>query len=91
MSTQTQPNLTCRDVVELVTDYLEGQIADVERRAMDEHLGGCPGCVEYIRQMRLTIAALRGLTSDEVMFPQTRDALLAAFGELKPPPQTPQG
>lgn len=86
MSTKTQPNLTCRDVVELVTDYLEGQIADVERRAMDEHLGECPGCAEYIRQMRLTIAALRGLASDEVMFPQTRDALLAAFGELQAPP-----
>jgi anti-sigma factor RsiW len=85
MSTQTQPSLTCREVVELVTDYLEGQIADTERRAVDAHAGECPGCGEYIRQMRLTIAALRGLASDEVMFPQTRDALLAAFAGLRPP------
>jgi len=84
MSAQA-PSLTCKEVVELVTDYLEGEIADVERRAMDEHLGECAGCGEYIRQMRLTIAALGGLASEEFMFPQTREALLAAFDELRPP------
>jgi anti-sigma factor RsiW len=83
MSAQS-PSLTCRDVVELVTDYLEGQIAEVERRAMDEHTGECPGCAEYVRQMRLTIAALGSLAGDEAMFPQTREALLSAFAELRP-------
>jgi anti-sigma factor RsiW len=86
MSRQIQPSLTCREVVELVTDFLEGQIAAAERRAMDAHLGECPGCAEYIRQMRLTIAALGTLAHDDVMFPQTRDALLSAFAELRPTP-----
>jgi predicted anti-sigma-YlaC factor YlaD len=84
MSRQTEQSLTCQQVVELVTDYLEGQIAEVERRLMDDHLEGCPGCSEYIRQMRLTVQALSGLTDGEQMFPQTRDALLAAFAERRP-------
>jgi anti-sigma factor RsiW len=79
------PTITCRDLVELVTDYLEGQIAEVQRHAIEEHLGDCPGCDEYVRQMRLTIDGLRGLASDEVMFPQTRDELMRVFADLRPP------
>ena len=84
MSEQQAPQISCRDFVELITDYLEGQIAAVEQHSIDDHLGDCPGCAEYVRQMRLTIAGLRGLASDEVMFPQTRDELMRAFAELRP-------
>ncbi len=67
-------------LVELVTDYLEGQIAAVQRHAIDVHLGECPGCDEYVRQMRLTIAALRGLAGDGGAFSATtRDEVLRAF------------
>jgi anti-sigma factor RsiW len=86
MSETKAPQITCRDFVELVTDYLEGQIAAAEQHAINDHLGECPGCAEYVRQMRLTIAGLRGLSSDEVMFPQTRDELMRAFAEIKPAP-----
>ncbi len=81
---ENEPQITCRDLVELVTDYLEGQIAAVEQHAIDDHLGECPGCAEYVRQMRLTIQAMRGLVSDEAMFPQTRDELMRAFSALHP-------
>lgn len=84
MSENSAPQITCRDLVELVTDYLEGQIAAVEQHAIDDHLGECPGCAEYVRQMRLTIQGLRGLASGEVMFPQTRDELIRAFSTLHP-------
>jgi len=84
MTRPEAPQITCRDFVELVTDYLEGQIAAVERHAIDDHLGECPGCAEYVRQMRLTIAGLRGLASGEVMFPRTRDELMRAFAEHRP-------
>jgi anti-sigma factor RsiW len=84
MSETQAPQITCRDFVEMVTDYLEGQIAAVERHAINEHLGECPGCAEYVRQMRLTIEGLRGLASDEVMFPQTRNELMRAFSALHP-------
>jgi anti-sigma factor RsiW len=82
----TQANITCREFVELVTEYIEGQIADVERHAIDVHLGDCPGCDEYVRQMRLTIAGLSGLADDEVMFPKTREQVLESFSRLRPPP-----
>ncbi len=84
MSNQEQ--ITCRELVAVVTDYLEGQIAAVERHAIDVHLGDCPDCDEYVRQMRLTIAGLRGLAEGEEMFPKTREELLRVFGELRPAP-----
>jgi predicted anti-sigma-YlaC factor YlaD len=77
--------ITCQEFVEVVTDYLEGQIAAVEQHAIDEHLGECPGCAEYVRQMRLTVKALRGLSGADVIFPQTRDQVLRAFEGAHPP------
>jgi anti-sigma factor RsiW len=85
MSKGNATQITCQEFVEIVTDYLEGQIAAVEQRAIDDHLGECPGCAEYVRQMRLTIAALRGLGDGEAMFPQTREELMRAFAGTLPP------
>ncbi len=84
MSANAQ-QITCRELVQVVTDYLESQITAVERHVIEVHLGDCPGCDEYVRQMRLTIAGLQGLADDAVMFPKTRDQVLAAFAELRPP------
>ena len=47
--------LTCRELVELVTDYLEGALGDDERARFEAHLGGCAGCTAYLHQMRTTI------------------------------------
>ena len=46
---------TCREVVELVTDYLEGSLPRAERRRLEAHLADCPHCTEYLAQMRATI------------------------------------
>ena len=53
--------LACRDVVELVTDYLEGAPPRSGRLRFEVHLSGCPDCTEYVRQMRMTIAVTRRL------------------------------
>jgi anti-sigma factor RsiW len=53
--------LACQDVVELVTDYLEGALARSDRFRFEVHLSGCPDCTEYLRQMRMTIAVTRRL------------------------------
>ena len=82
MSSDARAEITCRELVQLVTDYLEGQIAAVERHAIDAHLGDCPGCDEYVRQMRLTIAALRGLGTGDSLSAATREAVLTAFAGL---------
>jgi anti-sigma factor RsiW len=70
--------LTCREFVELVTDYLEERMAPAERDRFEAHLAICPGCQAYLDQMRETIAALGRLT-EERLSPDARDALLAAF------------
>jgi anti-sigma factor RsiW len=51
-----EPEPICADVVELVTEYLEGRLPDSERRRVDEHLTECDGCTAYVEQMRTTIA-----------------------------------
>jgi anti-sigma factor RsiW len=57
---QPTPGLTvaCQQVVELVTDYLEGALDEDVATALEAHLGLCSGCAEYIEQMRATIRAL---------------------------------
>ena len=47
--------LVCQEVVELVTDYLEGALSRSQRRRLEAHLAGCEHCTEYLEQMRATI------------------------------------
>jgi anti-sigma factor RsiW len=49
-------DFVCQQVVELVTDYLEGSLSRTDRRRFDRHLKGCPNCTNYLEQMRITIA-----------------------------------
>ena len=72
---------TCREVVELVTDYLEGQLTPGDRERFEMHLAICEPCVTYLEQMRLTIGAAGAL--DDAKIPDhQRDGLVAAFREL---------
>ena len=53
----------CRDVVERVNDYLEGELSPHDTEAFDEHVSRCPGCRSYVTQMHLTVRiASRGRT-----------------------------
>ena len=55
--------LLCRELVELVTDYLEGTLSRRDRARFDEHIAGCPHCTEYLAQFRETLrltGTLRG-------------------------------
>ena len=76
--------LSCEELVELVTDYLEGQLDPERVAALDAHLAGCDGCDVYVEQMRQTIIALRGLGNGEEISMETREALLMAFARLRP-------
>lgn len=57
---------TCRDLTELVTDYLEGRMGLAERVRFRWHLGMCLSCHAYVRQMRRTIALLGELPEEPV-------------------------
>jgi anti-sigma factor RsiW len=71
-------DLTCKEFVELVTDYLEGALPEAERARVDAHLGECDGCGNYLNQMRATIRAAGHLREADVS-PEALQALLEAF------------
>jgi predicted anti-sigma-YlaC factor YlaD len=74
--------LVCREFVELVTDYLEGALAEHERRRFEEHLAECDGCSGYLDDMRRLIGSL-GAAAQPPADPATREALLRAFRDLR--------
>ena len=72
---------TCREVVAMITDYLEGRMDGAERGRFERHIDSCDGCATYLEQMRLTIRATRALADDAIPASQRED-LVAAFREL---------
>lgn len=77
-----EPLPTCREVVELVTDYLEDRLAPEVRERFERHLAVCAGCATYLHQIRQTIAASAAAPTDDAIPPEQRDELVAAFREL---------
>ena len=75
-------DLTCAELVELVTDYLEGALSDRDRERFEEHVVFCAGCSNYLDQMRRTVELTGRLTEDDL--PEEAQAgLLAAFRSWK--------
>jgi anti-sigma factor RsiW len=70
--------LTCKEMVELVTDYLEGALPLDMRRRFDQHLTACDPCITYVEQMRQTIATLGKISEESVPQPAL-DTLLEHF------------
>ncbi len=75
-------HLTCRELVELVTDYLEGKLPRDERSRLEQHLCLCDGCVAYLEQMRALLRATGQLT-EEAVAPEAEEKLLAVFRKWK--------
>ncbi len=74
--------LTCRELVELVTDYLEGALSRRDRKRFEKHISGCSNCTEYVAQFRETIRLTGTLREQDI----SRDAakeLLAVFAAWK--------
>jgi anti-sigma factor RsiW len=72
------PEMPCRELVELVTDYLEDRLPSRDRARFEAHLAECEYCETYLEQMRQTIRML-GRLPEESLSAEARDALLAAF------------
>jgi anti-sigma factor RsiW len=58
--------IVCIQLVEMVTDYLEGDLDETTRARVDAHLAGCPHCRAYVEQMRITTRALREVRTAEL-------------------------
>ena len=74
--------LSCQELVELVTDYLEGALPPPERARFDAHIAGCDGCRAYLEQIRVTIR-LSGTLRPEQLDPAAEKALLETFRDWK--------
>jgi anti-sigma factor RsiW len=74
--------LTCKELVELVTGYLDGSLRGRRRRRFESHLSECDGCTRYLQQIEATIRATGRLTEDRITEEQ-RTVLLAAFRDWK--------
>ena len=73
---------SCQDIVELVTEYLDGGLAAGERLAFERHVGLCPPCRGHFAQLRRVIDVAPVLRDDELS-PSLRAGLEAAFADWK--------
>jgi anti-sigma factor RsiW len=74
--------LTCKELVEIVTDYLEGALTPEDRARFEAHLAACQGCTAHFAQMRQTIA-LVGHLSEENIPEESKAELLELFRDWK--------
>jgi anti-sigma factor RsiW len=80
MGNDAEPGMTieCRQLVELVTDYLEGVLDDATRAELEAHLQLCEACAEYVHQMQVTLQMVGAVPLD-CLSDETRSGLLDAF------------
>ncbi len=71
-------DIACRDLVEMVTDYLEGTLPPARAAAVQAHLAECEDCTAYVEQMRTTVAVL-GRALPEPVDAETRHELMALY------------
>jgi anti-sigma factor RsiW len=74
--------MTCRQVVELMTDYLEDALSAADRARFEEHIAGCDGCRAYLAQLATTRRVLRKV-ADEPIPPDLEAELLKTFKNWK--------
>ena len=82
MSDPMAEDQECREVVEVVTDYLEGAMPPGERLRFDHHLALCEGCQAYLEQMR-TVIRVAGRPAVDAVPPETMAGLLRAFRDWR--------
>ena len=75
--------LTCQELVELVTSYLEGTLPADARARFEEHIAVCDGCTNYLEQIRTTIR-LTGMLTPEQLSDEASTELLSAFKSWRP-------
>jgi anti-sigma factor RsiW len=71
-------SLTCREVIDVITDYLEDALSPQDRQRVEQHLAGCPGCTAYLEQLRESIR-LTGMLTEEQIPDEQKQKLLEAF------------
>ena len=75
-------SLSCSEVVELVTAYVEGALSRRDRKRFERHIAGCDACTAYLEQMRVSIRATGRLAEEDVP-ERVKEELLVAFRTWK--------
>ena len=70
--------ITCRQAVGLVTDYLEGNLARDDRARFEAHLAECASCAEHVKQIQVTVAVM-GRVRDDDLDPLAREDLMHLY------------
>jgi anti-sigma factor RsiW len=78
--------MNCRQIVELMTDYLEGALSASDRQRFESHMSGCDGCTEYLEQLRTTLG-LAARVVDESITADLEAELLHVFRNWKVGPE----
>ena len=80
--TESAEHISCQEVVELVTGYLEGALPADEAALFEQHLNFCEGCVWYVDQIRTAVATVGQIREEDVPA-ETRERLVAAFRDWR--------
>ena len=78
MTDDTQREMACQELVEVITEYVEGSLPELDRARFEAHLASCASCQEYLEQMRAVIR-LTGKLTTRSLEPETVDSLLSSF------------
>jgi anti-sigma factor RsiW len=70
--------MNCRQIVELMTAYLEGTLSPHDRARFEEHIAGCDGCTAYLAQLRMTLRMVGRLAEEPIPEPLGQE-LVTAF------------
>ena len=79
---ESHDHLSCQEVVELVTDYLDGALPAEQAALFEQHLNFCEGCVWYVDQIRKTVEAA-GEVHEEDIAPEAKERLMGAFRDWR--------
>jgi anti-sigma factor RsiW len=82
MTARMPTELACREIVQLITDYLEGALPLAERTRFEQHLVFCIGCANYVRQMRDLLGTV-GRIHEDALTPAAQRDLVQAFQSWK--------
>jgi anti-sigma factor (TIGR02949 family) len=75
-------HLSCQEVVELVTEYLDESLPPEDASLFEQHLNFCEGCVWYVDQLRTTVETV-GEIREEQIPPETKERLMGAFRDWR--------
>lgn len=79
---ESADHLSCQQVVELVTEYLDASLPAEDASLFEQHLNFCEGCVWYVDQLRATVETV-GEIREEQIPPEAKERLMGAFRDWR--------